>query len=65
MSGVAAVVVSRLQQGEPGTGLQQHIAGSLALEIVNSPWMQVGLAGVTWYLIGTYMLEVVEAIRRK
>lgn len=66
MSVVAAVVVSgRLQHGEPATGVQQHMAGSLALEIVNSPWMQVGLAGVTWYLIGTYMLEIVEALRRK
>ncbi|KAG6400996.1 hypothetical protein SASPL_137841 [Salvia splendens] len=61
----AAVVADRLRLGGPETGLQDHIAGSLALAIVNSPWMQVGLAAVTWYLIGVYILEILVALRPK
>lgn len=62
---VAAIAVDRLRIGEPVTGIQEHVAGSVALAIVNSSSMQVVLAGVTWYLIGMYMLEIVEALRRK
>ncbi|KAL1539570.1 chaperone protein dnaJ C76, chloroplastic-like [Salvia divinorum] len=61
----AAVVADRLSLGGPETGLQDHIAGSVALAIVNSPWMQVGLAAVTWYLIGVYILEILVALRPK
>ncbi|KAH6796284.1 hypothetical protein C2S51_037270 [Perilla frutescens var. frutescens] len=61
---VAAVVVLS-QLGEPSSGLKEHVGGSFALAVVNSPWMQVALAGVTWYLIGMYMVELVGALRRK
>lgn len=61
----AAVVADRLSLGGPETGLQDHIAGSVALAIVNSPWMQVGLAAVTWYLIAVYILEILVALRPK
>lgn len=62
---IVAAVVVHLQLGEPSSGLKDHIGGSLALAIINSSWMQVTLAGVTWYLIGMYMVEIVEALRRK
>ncbi|KAG8377710.1 hypothetical protein BUALT_Bualt08G0061100 [Buddleja alternifolia] len=64
-TGIVAAVVARLQLGEPVGGLKDHIGGSLALAIVNSSWLQVGLAGVTWYLIGMYVVELVQAFRRK
>lgn len=62
---IVAAVVVQLQLGEPASGLKEHVGGSWALAIVNSPWMQVALAGVTWYLIGMYMVELVGALRRK
>ncbi|KAK6931739.1 hypothetical protein RJ641_003532 [Dillenia turbinata] len=43
--------------------LKEHIGGSLALDIVNSNWLQIILAGITWYLIATAVLEIVEALR--
>ena len=62
---IAAVVV-RFQLGEGAVGeLKEHIGGSLALYIVNSSWLQVVLAGVTWYLIGTYMVELLEVFRNR
>ena len=62
---IAAVVV-KFQLGEGAVGeLEEHIGGSLALYIVNSSWLPVVLAGVTWYLIGTYVVELVEAIRNR
>ncbi|CAH2070790.1 unnamed protein product [Thlaspi arvense] len=45
--------------------LKDHIGGSLALSIVNSPWQQILLAGVTWYFIGAMLLQLVEAIQSK
>ncbi|XP_075516967.1 chaperone protein dnaJ C76, chloroplastic-like [Primulina tabacum] len=60
-----AAIVAGLQIGEPVGGLKDHIGGPLALAIVNSSWFQVSLAGVTWYIIAMYLVELVEAIRRK
>lgn len=62
--GLAAAVVFtiRMHQGGVGEGLEGHIAGSLVRDIVNSAGLQVLLAGVTWYLIGLYVVEVVRAI---
>ncbi|XP_030960643.1 chaperone protein dnaJ C76, chloroplastic-like [Quercus lobata] len=62
---IASVIVW-LQVGE-GTvgGLKQHIGGSLALDIVNSSWSQVMLAGITWYIIGIVIIELVEVIQSR
>lgn len=60
-----AAIVAGLQIGEPVGGLKEHIGGPLALAIVNSSWFQVSLAGVTWYIIAMYLVELVGAIRRK
>ncbi|KAK6115415.1 hypothetical protein DH2020_007684 [Rehmannia glutinosa] len=62
---VVAAVVVRLQLGETTGGLKDHIGGSMVLDIVNSSWLQVGLAGVTWYLIGMYVVALVEAVVRR
>lgn len=62
----AAAVIVRAQLGEGvSDGLKEHIAGSLVRDIVNSNWLQVILAGVTWYLIGMYIMEVVEIVQSK
>lgn len=62
---VAAVIV-RLKLGEgvaaSGSGLDQHIGGSILLDIVNSSWLQVILAGVTWYLIGMAGVELIAVL---
>ncbi|XP_027098649.1 chaperone protein dnaJ C76, chloroplastic [Coffea arabica] len=60
----AAIVRSQLSEGISG-GLKEHIAGSLVRDIVNSNWLQVILAGVTWYLIGMYIVELVEVLQNK
>lgn len=65
MAIVAAVVV-RLQLGEDaGGGIETHIGGSLLLDVVNSSWLQVILAGVTWYLVGMAAVELLAALRIK
>ncbi|KAF8021740.1 hypothetical protein BT93_G2017 [Corymbia citriodora subsp. variegata] len=59
-----AIVKSRVGDGMVGE-LEQHVGGSLALDIVNSSWMQVFLAGMTWYFIGVVVVELVEAALSK
>ncbi|XP_057961993.1 chaperone protein dnaJ C76, chloroplastic-like [Malania oleifera] len=55
-----ATGIARLQVGEGAVeGLKEHVGGSLALEIVNSSWLQVILAGVPWYLIAVVMVEII------
>ncbi|XP_031272350.1 chaperone protein dnaJ C76, chloroplastic-like [Pistacia vera] len=57
---IAAGVV-RMQVGEGVVGgLKEHIGGSLALDIVNSSWLQVILAGITWYYVGVGIVELIE-----
>ena len=48
--------------GTSGGVLTEHVYGSLALDIVNSSWLQVLLAGITWYIIGTIIVGLAEAI---
>lgn len=62
---IAAVIV-RLQVGDRAVGeITEHVGGTMALTMVNSSWLQVGLAGITWYLIGSAMVELIEAVRNK
>ncbi|XP_078448544.1 DNAJ heat shock N-terminal domain-containing protein [Wolffia australiana] len=37
--------------GGTGGGLEQHIGGPAAVEIVNSYWLQALLAGIAWYIV--------------
>ncbi|XP_022762463.1 chaperone protein dnaJ C76, chloroplastic [Durio zibethinus] len=62
---IAAAIV-RLQVGDKVVGeITEHVGGSLALTMVNSAWLQVILAGITWYLIGSAMVELIEFIRNR
>ncbi|EEF32652.1 heat shock protein binding protein, putative [Ricinus communis] len=62
---IAAVIVhSQVSQHAVG-GLNGHVGGALALEVVNSSWLQVTLAGITWYLFGVATIQLVEAIRKR
>jgi len=45
--------------------LQEHVGGSLALEIVNSSWLQCTLAAATWYIIGMAITELLALIGNK
>ncbi|KAL0738465.1 hypothetical protein Bca4012_014675 [Brassica carinata] len=60
-----AVFLVQFQASYTAPELSDHIGGSLALSIVNSPWQQILLAGVTWYFIGAMLLQLVEAIQSK
>ncbi|XP_021750651.1 chaperone protein dnaJ C76, chloroplastic-like [Chenopodium quinoa] len=62
---VAAITVGLQGPGEAVGGLDRHIGGSFAQQVVNSFGMQVMLAGVTWYLIGSYVIGVVGSLSRK
>ncbi|PKI34263.1 hypothetical protein CRG98_045362 [Punica granatum] len=58
-----AVAIVKLYSGGGKIGrLEDHIGGSLALEIVNSSWLQVILAGFTWFLIGMAIVELIAAV---
>ncbi|XP_042464239.1 chaperone protein dnaJ C76, chloroplastic-like [Zingiber officinale] len=48
-----------------GGVLQEHIAGSMALEVVNSFELQIALAGATWFVIGMGVHLMVDAIVNK
>ncbi|XP_058212198.1 chaperone protein dnaJ C76, chloroplastic [Rhododendron vialii] len=58
---IAAVIVRLELYGVSGK-LEEHMGGSLALGVVNNSWSPVILAGITWYLIGSYLVGLVEAI---
>lgn len=70
---VASFLIARLQGDEIATvnsstatgsgGLTEHIYGSVALDIVNSSWLQIVLAGITWYIIGTIIIGLADAIQ--
>ncbi|KAH0990755.1 hypothetical protein GBA52_002238 [Prunus armeniaca] len=51
--------------GNGGGGLTEHVYGSFALEIVNSSWLQIILAAITWYIIGTVIVGLVDAIKSR
>lgn len=61
-----AAAIIRLQVGETSSaGLEQHIAGPLPLEIVNSSWLQAILAGCTWYMIGFVSVGLLKGIANR
>lgn len=61
MAMVAAVIVHSQGEGTAG-GLNEHMGGSIALQIVNSSWLPAILAGMTWCMIGIIAVGFVEAI---
>uniref|UniRef100_A0A2N9IND3 J domain-containing protein n=3 Tax=Fagus TaxID=21024 RepID=A0A2N9IND3_FAGSY len=63
---VASVIIQlQVEAGSNIGGLKEHIGGPLALNIVNSSWSQVMLAGITWYIIGMTIIELVAAIQSR
>ncbi|KAK1438007.1 hypothetical protein QVD17_03808 [Tagetes erecta] len=65
MAIVAAIIV-RLQLGNSGGGgIESHVGGSMLVDVVNSSWLQVILAAVTWYLIGLAAVELIAALQIK
>ncbi|XP_074590201.1 chaperone protein dnaJ C76, chloroplastic [Curcuma longa] len=52
-------------ESQGGGVLQEHIAGSMALEVVNSFELQIALAGATWFVIGMAVHLMVDAIVNK
>ncbi|GLT30906.1 hypothetical protein SLA2020_056810 [Shorea laevis] len=66
MTATIAAFIVRLQVGgRVASEVEEHIGGSLALTIVNSSWMQVIVAGITWYCIGIAIVELVETFRNR
>ncbi|KAG6600118.1 Chaperone protein dnaJ C76, chloroplastic, partial [Cucurbita argyrosperma subsp. sororia] len=62
---VATTVIQQMVTDDGASGLKEHIGGSVALELVNSHWMQLIQRGVTWYVIGIAVIGMVEMIARK
>lgn len=52
----------RLHEVRSTVELKEHLGGSLALEIVNSSWLQYVLVAATWYMIGLVVVEFVANI---
>ncbi|XP_050205197.1 chaperone protein dnaJ C76, chloroplastic [Mercurialis annua] len=64
--GIMASVIVELQVREEAVGrLNEHVGGDLALEVVNSSWLQVTLAGITWYIIAMAVIQLVQGIRKR
>ncbi|GAB2275293.1 hypothetical protein Dimus_010053 [Dionaea muscipula] len=62
---IAAVAVG-LNMGKSAVGgLEEHVAGPFALEIVNSSWLQIASAGAAWYAVGLVISEFLELLRGK
>ncbi|XP_070055924.1 chaperone protein dnaJ C76, chloroplastic [Nicotiana tomentosiformis] len=60
----AAATIVWIKLGEEATvRLNDHIGGSLALDIVNSSWLKVILAGATWYMIGMALVELAGSLQ--
>ncbi|XP_015886703.2 chaperone protein dnaJ C76, chloroplastic [Ziziphus jujuba] len=64
MAMAAAFIVHLQIQGAEG-GVKEHMGGSLALQIVNSSWIPVVLAGITWCVIGMMSVRLAEAITNR
>lgn len=67
---VAALLIAKLQGDEAATslgggGLKEHIYGSVALEIVNSSWLQIVLVGITWYIIGMIIVRLADGLQSR
>ncbi|CAJ1932974.1 unnamed protein product [Sphenostylis stenocarpa] len=65
VTALTAVVTVQVQTVGSTQELQQHVGGSLALDIVNSSWLQCMLAAATWYMIGMATTELLALIGNK
>lgn len=65
VTALTAVVTVHVQTLGSTHELQEHVGGSLALDIVNSSWLQGMLAAATWYIIGMAITELLVLIGSK
>ncbi|XP_068461997.1 chaperone protein dnaJ C76, chloroplastic [Phaseolus vulgaris] len=66
VTALTALVTVQVQHTVGSTHeLQEHVGGSLALDIVNSSWLQCMLAAATWYIIGMAITELLALIGNK
>ncbi|KAG2377279.1 hypothetical protein LR48_Vigan06g141100 [Vigna angularis] len=65
VTALTAVVTVHVQTIGSTHELQEHVGGSLALDIVNSSWLQGMLAAATWYMIGMAITELLVLIGSK
>lgn len=65
VTALTAVVAVQIHAIESTHELQQHVGGSLALEIVNSSWLQSALAAAAWYMIGMAITELLIIVGNK
>lgn len=55
----AAIIVGFGSGGGEAGGLEKHLAGSLAVQLINSFSLQVFLAATVWYIIGTLVASLI------
>lgn len=65
MATLAASVVAHQGANKAGIGVEQHMGGEMAMQIVNSFEMQILLAGATWFIIGMAVVGLVEVLKMK
>ncbi|KAK7310246.1 hypothetical protein RJT34_07641 [Clitoria ternatea] len=65
VTALTGMAIVRLHAVESAHELKQHVGGSLALDIVNSPWLQYALAAATWYMIGMAIIDLAAIIGNK
>ncbi|KAF3335369.1 Chaperone protein DnaJ [Carex littledalei] len=65
MATLAASVIAHQGANKAGIGVEQHMGGKMAMQIVNSFEMQVLLAGATWFVIGMAVVGLVEVLEMK
>ncbi|KAK1322217.1 hypothetical protein QJS10_CPA03g02590 [Acorus calamus] len=59
---VSMAVVGFGSGGGGGGGLEEHVGGSMAVEIINSSWLQVLQAGMVWYVVGLVVAGMIGVI---
>lgn len=65
VAAIAAATVGVEGGDRTSAGIQQHFAGAAALEIVNSSWLQILLAGITWYLLAAAAVGLIVVLQSK
>ncbi|KAJ4778323.1 Chaperone protein DnaJ [Rhynchospora pubera] len=65
MAILAASLVMYQGDKNAGIGVEQHMGGEIAMQIVNSFEMQVLLSGATWFMIGLAVVGLVEVLEMK
>lgn len=62
MAALSAMIVGNKGAENTSHAINNHIGGSMALEVVNSFEMQVVLAGITWFVIGMGIIGMLDIL---